>query len=82
MRTHLEAVLVRAGDGIVSGDISIAPSSLAKDTACRYCAYKAVCQFDPLLPGNRFRELQKMKADAVWAVIGVSERGGEASVDQ
>lgn len=82
MRTHLEAVLVRAGEGIVSGDINIAPSSLAKETACRYCAYKAVCQFDPLLPSNRYRELQKMKADAVWAAIGVREGGGDADVDQ
>jgi len=81
MRTHLEAVFIRSGEAIMSGDISIAPSSLAQETACRYCAYKAVCQFDPLLQGNSYRELQNMKADAVWAALGISEGGG-SDVDE
>ena len=81
MRVHLEQVIMRAGQAILDGDISIAPCSLAKETACKYCAYKAVCQFDPLLEGNRYRVLQKMKADAVWAALGVDNGGGDNDVD-
>lgn len=81
MRGHLEAVLRQAGQAITSGDISIAPSILAKETACKYCEYKVVCQFDPLLLGNRYRELPKMKADEVWAALGVAESGDDKDVD-
>jgi len=36
-----------AGESILSGDTSIRPFKLKNKTACDYCQFKSVCQFDP-----------------------------------
>lgn len=44
--------------GIISGDISIEPTRLRKDSSqneCRYCQYRSICRFDLSYEGNRFR---------------------------
>lgn len=65
MRQHLESHFIAAGAGISSGDIAIAPYRLDKETACRFCAYAAVCQFDPLLPENGYRWLPKLPREEI-----------------
>lgn len=36
-----------AGDGILSGETGIRPYRLKGKTACDFCSFKSVCQFDP-----------------------------------
>lgn len=36
-----------AGDGILSGETGIHPYRLKGKTACDFCSFKSVCQFDP-----------------------------------
>ncbi|MGI6358660.1 MAG: helicase-exonuclease AddAB subunit AddB [Bacillota bacterium] len=67
MRQHLEAEFVAAGEGILAGNISIAPYRLDQQTACRFCPYAAVCQFDPLLPENSYRWLNKLPREEIIA---------------
>lgn len=45
-----------AGD-ILAGEVAIAPYRRGQETACRYCLYHPVCQFDLLLPGNAYRRV-------------------------
>lgn len=45
------------GNEIMQGHIEAKPYKDKKGTACDYCAYKSVCQFDPKLPGYDFREV-------------------------
>lgn len=51
---------------MMEGNIAISPYKMDKKTACDYCAYKAVCNFDYKMPGNQYRYLDKMSDDAVW----------------
>lgn len=46
-----------AGNHILSGDTSIRPFKLKSKTACDFCQYKSVCQFDPM-DGGEYRLLQ------------------------
>ncbi|TDA63805.1 MAG: helicase-exonuclease AddAB subunit AddB [Clostridia bacterium] len=41
---------------ILAGEVAIAPYRRGQETACRYCAYHPVCQFD-LLAGNAYRRV-------------------------
>jgi ATP-dependent helicase/nuclease subunit B len=49
-------------------------------TACAYCGYMSICQFDTRLTGNNYRNLYDRKDDEVWALMGSrSEEGGDSN---
>ncbi|QBK25404.1 helicase-exonuclease AddAB subunit AddB [Ureibacillus thermophilus] len=54
-RKHQEA-----GESILSGDTSIRPFKLKDKTACDYCQFKSVCQFDPAEDAYLRLEVDKM----------------------
>ena len=45
------------GSAILDGEVAIAPYRTNYGSACDFCAYHAICQFDPLLPANNYREI-------------------------
>lgn len=47
------------------GHAEAAPYELGGNTGCDYCAYHAVCGFDPRLDGYGFRRLKKYSRDEV-----------------
>lgn len=50
-----------AGDEIFSGKTSIYPYALKTKTACDYCSFKAVCQFDPSDGTQSYHKLNPQK---------------------
>ena len=40
-------------------------------TACKFCEYKAICQFDTSSFGNEYNYLPTLKDDKVWEKIGL-----------
>ncbi|GAB6181500.1 helicase-exonuclease AddAB subunit AddB [Desulfotomaculum defluvii] len=69
LRNYLEYKLKSIGLQMVNGDISISPYQRGKEKACRYCIFKAVCQFDPLLKDNLFRLLADHEEQVLWSLI-------------
>ena len=61
--------MIQEGREILEGNISIAPYKKDKRTACDYCAYRSVCNFDTRLPGNQYRDLRKLEEDQVWTAM-------------
>lgn len=57
--------LVSAAADILAGAKDINPYRKGNHRACRFCPYKPVCRFDPLLPGNSYRVLKPEKDAAV-----------------
>lgn len=53
------------GSAILDGEVAIAPYRTNYGSACDFCAYHAICQFDPLLPANNYRELRSYTAKDV-----------------
>lgn len=55
-RKHQEA-----GNGILAGDTAISPYKLKSKTACDYCQFASVCQFDPSDGKQSYRQLPQSK---------------------
>lgn len=58
-----------AGEEIFTGKTTIDPFRMKTKTACDYCAYKSVCQFDPSDGQQAYRELKPSKKDEVIQLI-------------
>ncbi|WP_043713926.1 helicase-exonuclease AddAB subunit AddB [Symbiobacterium thermophilum] len=75
---HLRRVVRACGEQILQGEAAIAPYRLGPHTACQYCAYRPVCQFDPAVEPQGYRRLEKMDAPDVWQRVAAA--GGEGDV--
>ena len=69
LRNYLQAQLKSIGQRIVGGEIAISPYQQGQETACRFCIFKPVCQFDPLQEDNLFRLLANRDDQALWSLI-------------
>lgn len=58
----------QAGDAIYTGTTAIEPFSLKTKTACDFCEYKAICQFDPT-DGQSYKDLKSMPKKEVVSTI-------------
>ena len=72
---HARQKLIRAGQRIMQGDISLAPYQQGKKTACDYCPYTSVCRFDTAVPGHRYRYLPSLPDEVVLDRLAGEEAG-------
>lgn len=52
-----------AAEDITKGKIAINPSRYGDRSACDYCPYKGICQFDPDFSGSTARQFRKLAPD-------------------
>jgi len=65
LRTFVRKKHQQAGDGMLAGDTRVLPYRMKDKTACDYCSYRSVCQFDPSDPAQHYRTLPVEPADQV-----------------
>ncbi|NTW71530.1 MAG: helicase-exonuclease AddAB subunit AddB [Eubacteriaceae bacterium] len=53
------------GENIAAGDIEILPVKSGRQTACGYCLYKNICQFDQKFSDNRYALRRNMNDEEV-----------------
>lgn len=58
---HVDNLLRKVSQELVGGKVKIEPYKLGDQTACTFCPYRSVCQFDRQLPGNNYRNLPPLK---------------------
>ncbi|WP_019909235.1 helicase-exonuclease AddAB subunit AddB [Paenibacillus sp. HW567] len=63
------------GTRITEGDVTIAPYRIQQETACTFCAFRPVCQFDEAVEGNAYNNLGKPGKEVIWDLL--SREGGE-----
>jgi len=73
MRKHLNKLLQESAEAILAGRIEISPARVGDRSACTYCEYRAVCQFDPLLGSNNYRDLPVYKHTEIWSSLEQEE---------
>ena len=54
----------RLGSRMMCGETAVSPYRMGDQTACGYCPYRPVCQFDERL-GDRYRQIRKEEKCAV-----------------
>ncbi|WP_274651926.1 helicase-exonuclease AddAB subunit AddB [Paenibacillus humicola] len=75
LRGSVRRTLRRIGERIADGDVSIAPYRLGNRTPCQFCAYKPVCQFDPMMAGNDYTKLRRPAKDEIWELLAAGAEG-------
>lgn len=62
------------GTRITEGDVAIEPYRIGQETACTFCSFRPVCQFDEAVEGNGYNNLGKPGKDVIWDLL--SRKGG------
>lgn len=65
LNLYIRQLMSKAGTNITDGEVELNPYQQKQQTACSFCPYRSVCQFDPSLEDNNFRKLQEMKDEDV-----------------
>ncbi|MBB5325064.1 ATP-dependent helicase/nuclease subunit B [Anoxybacillus tepidamans] len=71
LRRHVRTIFQQVGTQMVDGVVDIAPYKRKNETACQYCEFRNVCQFDESLEQDRYRLLKNA------ALEQLRETGGE-----
>ena len=75
---YLNELIVQAGLSITSGNIQLNPYQDKQTTACQFCDFKSVCQFDPILKENKFHRLSSLSEEEVFNNMEKRlEKGGD-----
>ena len=69
LREYVRDTMVRICEDMLNGNIEIKPSKSKKHTACNYCSFASVCQFDPSMKDNKYRYVNKKKDEEVWTLM-------------
>ena len=78
LRQYTNRMIEESAMKITQGQLNINPMKYGESTACDYCQYRGICQFDPDFLGNTARLLPKMKSDSAMEAIKCKlKKGGE-----
>lgn len=77
LRKYTNQMIEDSAIKITKGHLKINPTKHGSKTACDYCQYRGICQFDLDFVGNEWRVLPKMKTEvALEAMKCRLEDGG------
>lgn len=62
---------------IANGEAQAVPYELSGATGCDYCAYRAICGFDPRIEGYEYQHLEKYPKETVMEKIHIAVQDGE-----
>lgn len=79
LRDYVRTAIRRIGTEITEGQVDITPYRAGPRSACQFCPYKPVCQFDPEQEGNQYHLLRSGSNDDWWARMQTAAglEGGE-----
>ncbi|QGG56950.1 helicase-exonuclease AddAB subunit AddB [Paenibacillus sp. B01] len=69
LRRSVRRTIGGIGQSVKDGEIAIRPYRLGAKTPCQFCAYKPVCQFDPLNEGNEYLKLPAPGKEEFWTSL-------------
>jgi len=64
---HVRELVLATGREILDGVVDIVPYRYRHTEACRYCGYRPVCRFDPLLERDAYRRITECPAGEIAA---------------
>lgn len=75
---HVKGLVKDRSEALLSGDIRISPVKNGQQTACDYCPYAAICQFDGCFEDNGYHVIKPLKDEDVLSRMTAEQ---EVTVD-
>lgn len=72
---HMFRIIEQAGLSLTSGEVKLNPYEYKEMTACTFCDFRSVCQFDRHLRDNQFRQLSPLDQDDIYAKLSQYDEG-------
>jgi len=69
LREYIKKLLKDLCEEMMNGAVDIRPYKKKTMTACEYCSFLPICQFDPVLKDNSYKLLFDKDKDEVWTEI-------------
>lgn len=69
VRRFARRKVMQISQRLTAGDVTIGPYKYQNQTPCKWCEYRPVCQFDPLMEANAFQILSARKKDEILEAI-------------
>jgi ATP-dependent helicase/nuclease subunit B len=73
LMTHVTGKITAIGDGILDGDIAIAPCRMKNGLSCQFCEFSGICQFEIKFDYADVRRLPKLSNEEVISRIEAAE---------
>lgn len=70
---HTMGLIKDISEEMLRGNIKIYPIKQGKNTACKFCKYGGICQFDTLFDDNYYRNINKLNKDQVISALQSKE---------
>jgi len=80
--SHVDNLLRKVCSELVGGKVKMEPYKIQQQTACSFCPYIAICQFDRQLPDNNYRHLIPLKDEEVIQRIKANKEVIPHELDQ
>ncbi|MCI1945043.1 helicase-exonuclease AddAB subunit AddB [Clostridium luticellarii] len=69
LRKYVRNTIENICEKMLEGSIEITPYKDKNRSACTYCIYSAICQFDTSIKGNRYKIVRDKSDEEVWKDI-------------
>ncbi|KGX83903.1 helicase-exonuclease AddAB subunit AddB [Pontibacillus marinus] len=69
LQTYIRNIMKQAGESITDGNVNLNPYQKDQQVACTHCSFRSVCQFDPSLEENQYRQLKNLKDEDIMNQI-------------
>lgn len=73
LRSHIRKLLKDLCTEIMKGKVDVKPFKKKGATACSYCSFLPVCQFDTTNGDNNFKLLHDKDNHEIWALMGQAD---------
>ncbi len=66
---HVKELICKIAGEILEGNIKIHPCKLNQKTACKFCKFSSICQFDITIEDNEYRNITKLSDKEVLSSV-------------
>ncbi|WP_052221306.1 helicase-exonuclease AddAB subunit AddB [Clostridium homopropionicum] len=73
LREHVKNNLIKTCEEMLRGEINIRPFKDKDKTACSFCMYSAICQFDNAFDGNSYKVIEERKDEEIWQLLSMKK---------
>jgi ATP-dependent helicase/nuclease subunit B len=70
---YVRDTYVKSGNLMLDGAIEISPYKMKNKTSCTFCSFKSLCQFDPSIKNNEYRNLPMLTKEEILKSINKEE---------